>query len=254
MSPSIVGADPTSAGSPEGALADSAAHRSTPGAPCRRRRAACRRRPPCPGRRAREFFGSSGSARSYQRAITRMVAAFHGVWCPTTLAEAGSDLHRACLTRLCCAFRFSQPLDALFRLQPLQPCFMPVTPLGFHLQRVPLPGSGHVSRRYLPFVPFRLTGQDVGQDESSPAPAPRVCASEESVHSNPVLPGCCRPILSWRSPLRGFPHCDLGSMLPRSLLSWALSRRWVETHRRVRSSEYQRTTGWLASFENCLPP
>jgi hypothetical protein len=37
----------------------------------------------------------------------------HGVWCPTTLAEAGSDLHQVCLTWLCCAFRFSQPLDAL---------------------------------------------------------------------------------------------------------------------------------------------
>jgi hypothetical protein len=77
-----------------------------------------------------------------------------GVWGSSTLAEAGSDLHRACLTRLCCAFRFSQPLDALFRLQPLRPCFMPVTPLRFRLQRFPLPGSGRASRRGLPFVPF----------------------------------------------------------------------------------------------------
>jgi hypothetical protein len=34
-----------------------------------------------------------------------------------------------------------QPLDALFRLQPLRPCFVPVTPLGFRLQRFSLPGS-----------------------------------------------------------------------------------------------------------------
>jgi len=223
-------------------------------APRRCRQSCLQSRPPCPGRRAREFFGPSGSARGSRRAITRMVAAFHGVWCPTTLSEAGSDLHRACLTRLCCAFRLSQPLDALFRLQPVRPCFMPVTPLGFHLQRVPLPGSGHASRRGLPFMPFRTTGPDVGQDGSSPVPTSRVCASEESVHGKPVLPGVCRPILSWRSPLRGFPHCDLGPVLPRSLLSWALSRRWVETHRRVRSSEYQRAAGWLASFEGCLPP
>jgi hypothetical protein len=183
-----------------------------------------------------------------------MVAVFHGVWGPTTLTEAGSDLHRACLTRLCGAFRFSQPLDALFRLQPLQPCFMPVAPLGFHLQRVPLLGSGHASRRYLPFMSLLATGSYVGQDGSSPAPTSRVCASKESVHGKPVLPGDCRSILSWRSPLRGFPHCDLGPVSPRSLLSWALSRRWVETHRRVRSSECQRTAGWLVSFESCLPP
>jgi hypothetical protein len=45
-------------------------------------------------------------------------------------------------SRLCSAFRFSQPLDALLRLQPLRPCFMPVAPMGFHFQRFPLPGSG----------------------------------------------------------------------------------------------------------------
>jgi hypothetical protein len=40
---------------------------------------------------------------------------FHGVSSPTTFLDASSDPRRACLTRLCCAFRFSQPLDALFR-------------------------------------------------------------------------------------------------------------------------------------------
>jgi hypothetical protein len=61
---------------------------------------------------------------------------------PTTLAEAGSDLRRVCLTRLCSVCRFSQPLDALLRLQPVRPCFMPVAPLGFRFQRLSLPGSG----------------------------------------------------------------------------------------------------------------
>ena len=89
---------------------------------------------------------------------------------PTTLAEAGSDLHRACLTRLCCAFRLSQPLDALFRPQPLQPCFMLVTPLGFRFQRFSLPGSGSASRRSLPFMPLSSTGFGVGQDGSFPSP------------------------------------------------------------------------------------
>jgi hypothetical protein len=66
----------------------------------------------------------------------------HGVSCSSTLTEAGSDLHQDYLAWLCCAFRFSQPLDALFRPQPLQPCFMPVTPSSLRFQRFPLPGSG----------------------------------------------------------------------------------------------------------------
>jgi hypothetical protein len=53
-----------------------------------------------------------------------------GFWDPSTLAALGSDLHRVCLTRLCCAFRLSQPLDALF---------------------LPVP-SGFVSRRWRPWV------------------------------------------------------------------------------------------------------
>jgi hypothetical protein len=36
----------------------------------------------------------------------------------TTLGDRSSDPHQACLTWLCCAFRLSQPLDALFRLCP----------------------------------------------------------------------------------------------------------------------------------------
>jgi hypothetical protein len=166
-------------------------------------------------------YGRASSARTDLRAIARDVvarlrvrlrirharvipagmqngslAAFHGVRYPTTLAEAGSDLHRACLARLCCAFRFSQPLDALFRPQPFQPCFMPVAPLGFRFQRFSLPGSGTASRRFLPFVPFQAAGQSVGQDGSCSNPAARIYALGESVPSRPELPGICRPILS----------------------------------------------------------
>ena len=61
---------------------------------------------------------------------------------PTALSEVNSDQHRVCLTRLRCAPRLSQPLDALFRSQPVWPCFMPVTLLGFVSQRFPLPDSG----------------------------------------------------------------------------------------------------------------
>jgi hypothetical protein len=50
-----------------------------------------------------------------------------------------SDPHRACLTRLCCTPRLSQPLSALFLSWPSRPCFMPVALLGFWtLQSFPL--------------------------------------------------------------------------------------------------------------------
>jgi len=81
----------------------------------------------------------------------------HGVSRPTTHEARGSDYHRVCLARLRCAFRFSQPLDAFFRLQPFRPCFVPVAPLGFRLQRfsprgseILLPVDPCPPRRYAP--------------------------------------------------------------------------------------------------------
>ncbi len=112
---------------------------------------------------------------------------FREVPFPSTLAEEDSDLRRACRTRLCCAFRFSQPLDALFRLRPSRPCFMPITPLGFQPSEVspprprdpPLGGS---------FPSCRLS---VTTDRSLvPAAAPGVCAVAESV---PASAGVTRP-------------------------------------------------------------
>jgi len=66
---------------------------------------------------------------------------FHEVPFPTTLPEVSSDLHQAYRAWLCCALGLSQTLDALFRSRPLRPCFIPVTPLGFRLQRLPLSSS-----------------------------------------------------------------------------------------------------------------
>jgi hypothetical protein len=54
---------------------------------------------------------------------------------PSTREASESDLHRVCLTRLCYAFRFSQPLGVSFLPRPFRFCFIPVTPLGFSLQR-----------------------------------------------------------------------------------------------------------------------
>jgi hypothetical protein len=73
----------------------------------------------------------------------------------TTLSDRDSDLHRACLTRLCCASRLSQPLDALIPPLPFRPCFMPVTPLSFCLQRVPPSDSRAASRHRLPLLSSR---------------------------------------------------------------------------------------------------
>jgi hypothetical protein len=57
---------------------------------------------------------------------------------PTAYEETDSDLHWTYLTQLCCIFRLSQPLDALFRPYPFQPYFMPVTLMGFHLRSISL--------------------------------------------------------------------------------------------------------------------
>jgi len=80
---------------------------------------------------------------------------FHEVCCPTTLEEVDSDLHRVCLTRLCCVFRFSRPLDALFRPRPFQPSFVPVTSLGFDLQRFSPGGSPKHLTMFVPSLSLR---------------------------------------------------------------------------------------------------
>jgi hypothetical protein len=147
----------------------------------------------------------------------------HGVCCPTTLAEAGSDLHQVCLTWLCCAFRLSQPLDALFHPQPVQPCFMPVTPLGFRFQRFSPPGSG-------PHVSMRPSLRAVLIDRRGHLPG-RVLPGQRlqgfTHPEDPYRSDRCYPAPDGRSslsvpPLRGVLPIGLGFVLPRSLLSWAL--------------------------------
>ena len=141
--------------------------------------------------------------------------------CPTTLEAWRSDLHRACLTRLCCAFSLSQNLGALFRSMPFRPCFVPVTPLGFErLQRFSLTGSGKgfSSQPVLRAVPDR-----VPKDTSRAAP--RIFAPSESVHRGAVLPAGRKvdPLLAL-SPSEVSASDGLGSVLPQSFLSWASTR------------------------------
>jgi hypothetical protein len=54
-----------------------------------------------------------------------------GFLAPTAHEAGGSDLHRACLTRLCCASGLSRALDALFLPLPSRLCFTPLALMGF---------------------------------------------------------------------------------------------------------------------------
>jgi hypothetical protein len=95
------------------------------------------------GRNAKILPGSSHGLRSTpgydsNRTASREASPLMGSIAPTAHKVTGSDQHREYQTRLCSAFGFSQPLDALLLPKPLRPCFMPVTLMGFALQRLPL--------------------------------------------------------------------------------------------------------------------
>lgn len=93
----------------------------------------------------------SRTAQWTSRSLRR--ASYPGVHGSSTLSEADSDLHSAYLTELCCVFRLSQSLDALFHPRPFQPYFVLVTPLNFHLQRFSLSVPGrHLSMSPAPPV------------------------------------------------------------------------------------------------------
>jgi hypothetical protein len=145
---------------------------------------------------------------------------------PSTLSETGSDQHRNYLARLCCVFRLLRPPDALFRPQPLPPCFVRVAPLGFQPTEVFPPRKRGTSRDALSLrAVSRQTPRTANHPTRHDAAAPRVCAIEKSVPADTVLPDEYRPILSWPLPLRGFHPSGLDFMLPRSLLSWAFTSR-----------------------------
>jgi hypothetical protein len=91
---------------------------------------------------------------------------------PTAYEVAGSDLHRACLTRLCCVFGLSQPLDALFLPEPFRLCFAPITLLGFPLQRIPPPKHRSAFR---PCSPSRRSPQPSVAREMLPTVHPARC-------------------------------------------------------------------------------
>jgi hypothetical protein len=76
---------------------------------------------------------------------------FREVSFPSTSSSVSSDLHRVCLTRLCSVFRFSQPLDVLFRLRRLGLVSCRIRPWDCGSQRFPPPCSFRDFHREYPF-------------------------------------------------------------------------------------------------------
>jgi hypothetical protein len=151
-------------------------------------------------------------------------------------SEAGSDLHRAYLPRLCCVLRLSQPLDALFRPHPFDLVSCRYHP-GFRLQRIPLRDS--LVRLTTPFVPLAVCRSD------------RMIASSQLqglMHSrSPCHPPRCYPEIGGRASPDVHPFEVFLSRSRRPcgcLLSWASTRRrsLAETtvRRRACSAEFQR--------------
>jgi hypothetical protein len=61
-----------------------------------------------------------------------------GFWASTAFSSKGSDLYRAFLTRLCCTFRFSQPLGTLFHQCSFGLVSYRIHPWGFAFRGFPL--------------------------------------------------------------------------------------------------------------------
>ena len=130
-------------------------------------------------------------------------------------------------TRLSSALGVSHPLDALLRSKPSRPCFMPVTPLSFCLQRVSPPFDRFASRRSNPSCRFPAT-PTIASDLAVFTDVRRHSRGSKGV-SHPVIrassrarfPGTRRSILSWPLPLQGSLPSELDPVLPQDPLSWA---------------------------------
>jgi hypothetical protein len=189
---------------------------------------------------------------------------------PPALEAADSDLHRSYRLRLCCAFRLSQPLDALFRPQPFRPCFMPVTLMGFSLRRFSPAGSrtrltrgrrsDRISRRALSFVPFPRSLQrrrPEGRRCPCAARGSKDLSTRRIRSRRPVLPGDPRADPPLALPLRGLDPQGLGPAPKRGPSSHGLRHdaRRLPAHRHACSAECQRARGAHLSLSRPgLPP
>lgn len=138
---------------------------------------------------------------------------------PYDVSNASSDIRQAFHTRLCYAFRFSQPLDVLIPLASFRPCFVPNPSLGLWLSEVsPSQQPPRLSPRSIPRARRCVQARALGN---------RILAPGRSVHDEPVLPsdvGRSSPSLL---PLRGILPSSLGLVFQQSLLSWAFPQRWT---------------------------
>jgi hypothetical protein len=106
------------------------------------------------------YTSTKCSARNWLHSEPR----FLGFSSPTASPNKSSDQHREYRSRLCSAFRFSQPLDVLLRSCPPGLVSCQIRPWGWDSQRVPPPSSRHGFHRALPLQPYVTpdTGRSVG--------------------------------------------------------------------------------------------
>jgi hypothetical protein len=142
-----------------------------------------------------------------------------GFLAPTAFEAAGSDQHRACLTRLCCAFGLSQTLDAFFLPEPSRLCFTPYTLMGFLSSEVFPPDRPARLSTVLTLVTF-LVDRGPGDMRASSGPASltigltlqeggpggsiRGGRGELMLMGHGPSPSCSRP-LNWGSSIPGDP-------------------------------------------------
>jgi hypothetical protein len=112
----------------------------------------------------RPAFDSLRGVHQTQRARFRALRltlepSFPRVSSPATSPDAGSDMRRGYLARLRYVFRFSQPLDVLFRPHPLGLVSCRIRPWGCGFQRFPSSSSRHGFRRALPHLPLVVTNR-----------------------------------------------------------------------------------------------
>ena len=173
----------------------------------------------------------------------------HEVSYLSVTSDGGSDLHRDYLSRLCCALRLSQPLDALFRPHLSGPISYRYHP-GLHLQSVSPRDS--LVRLSTPSTPLAV---------SRPVPKTVSTQLQGFMHSQgPYLSSRCYPSLDGRASLDVRPsEVSLSQSRPPygRLLSWASALRLPRTEVLVRrcacSAEFQRTEELTCSFEPISP-
>jgi hypothetical protein len=101
---------------------------------------------------------------------------------PSASPADSSDLHRVCLTRLCSVLRFSQPLDALLRRQPLGLVSCRIHPWVLAFRGFPLPVAATPFGAPCPPCPScgRLAGGNAIKLRLTPLTS-RIAASGRSV-------------------------------------------------------------------------